>query len=180
MPRPVKGILGSATIGDPLDIGIAAFQFLMLDSVHAIASTDISLQFLTLSMDARQVSKTTIPGVAANPSKSVGSRQGTAAAFYFTDPQQVQVVSGLPNAPRSAGVFQVAHVDNGRRCALAEAGTEERVQRQCGAWFLRQRGRGDGGSRRMDQHRQGAGIHQPGEGTTKRMTADERGESSSK
>jgi len=107
MPRPVKGILGSATIGDPLDIGIAAFQFLMLDSVHAIASTDISLQFLTLSMDARQVSKTTIPGVAANPSKSVGSRQGTAAAFYFTDPQQVQTVSGLPNAPRSAGLFQV-------------------------------------------------------------------------
>jgi hypothetical protein len=107
MPRPVKGILGSATIGDPIDIGIAASQLLVLDTVHAVAPTDSGVQFLTLSLDAHQVSRTTIPGVAANPSKIVASRQGTSAAFYFTDPQQVQVVSGLPNAPRAAGLFQV-------------------------------------------------------------------------
>lgn len=106
-PRPVKGILGSATIGDPLDIGVAASQFLMLDPVHAVASTDTTVEFLTLSLDAQQVSRTTIPGVAGNSSKIVASRQGTSAAFYFADSQQVQLVSGLQKSPRYSGLFQV-------------------------------------------------------------------------
>src|SRR5207237_358424 len=39
----------------------------------------------------------------------------------------------VPAVQQHRGAGEMAHVDNGRRCAVAEAGSEERVQRQRGA-----------------------------------------------
>ena len=105
--RPVRGILGSATVGLPVDFGVVFSQVLMLDAVHAIASADASPQLLELRMDVSPVSIVVIPGVPANPARTAASLHGTSAAFYYADTAQVRIVTGLPGEPRYLGVLQL-------------------------------------------------------------------------
>ena len=104
--RPVQGILGSATVGPPVESAPSSSQALTLDARHAIVSSDSSAELAALSLD-REPSTTTIAGVPVNPSRSSASIQGTAAAFYYADAQQVRIVSGLPKEPRLAGLLQL-------------------------------------------------------------------------
>jgi hypothetical protein len=103
--RPVKGILGSATVGAPVETGFAISQALTLDASHVIVSRDAEL--LALSLDAGQISPLAIPGLPANPTRAAASVQATAAAFYYADANEVRIVTGLPQEPRYTGLLQV-------------------------------------------------------------------------
>jgi hypothetical protein len=103
--RPVKGILGSATVGAPVDTGFAISQVLTLDADHVIVSTDTEL--LALSIDGGQTSRLAIPGLPANPTSGAASVRATAAAFYYSEANEVRIVTGLPQEPQYAGLVQV-------------------------------------------------------------------------
>ena len=105
--RPVRGILGSATVGTPVDSGVTLSQVLTLDAVHAIASTDASPQLVVLSMNTGPSSNVTIPGIPANPTRAAASLRGTSAAFYYAGAEQVRIVAGLPKEPRYVAELQV-------------------------------------------------------------------------
>jgi PPE-repeat protein len=137
--RPVTGIVGSAIIGEPLDTGIAATQVATLDASHGIQSTDTGLELLTLSLDTTQIRKSTIPGVAPNPSSHTISPQATAAAFYYSDSQEIRIVTGLPKEQRFLGAFrvttpllQMAVSDDGK---LVVYGTSEGENESLYAWI---------------------------------------------
>jgi DNA-binding beta-propeller fold protein YncE len=81
-------------------------QVLTLDVRHAIVSSDSSSELLTLRLDG-EPSSTAIGGIPGNPSRSAASTLGTAAAFYYSDIQQVRIVKGLPREPQDAGGLQL-------------------------------------------------------------------------
>jgi hypothetical protein len=62
---------------------------------------------VAVTLEAGQVSTLAISGVAANYTRTAASLQGSSAAFYYADAQEVRVVSGLPREPRQVGIFQV-------------------------------------------------------------------------
>jgi hypothetical protein len=104
--RPVKGILGSATLGEVLDTGVAPSSAAALGPGHAIVSTSTGIELLALSTDASRITRASIPGASANPSRVAISRQATSAAFYYSASQQIQIVTGLPKEPRYLGAVQ--------------------------------------------------------------------------
>ena len=104
--RPVRGILGSATVGAPVESAPTVSQVLTLDARHAIVSSDSSPELLALRLDSEPLSMA-IAGVPVNPSRSAASILGTAAAFYYSDTQQVRIVKGLPHEPQYAGGLQL-------------------------------------------------------------------------
>jgi len=103
--RPVQGILGSATVGAPIEADFAISQALTLDANHAVVSTDVAL--LALSLNGAQISPLAIPDVPANPTRMVASAQATAAAFYYPNAREVRIVTGLPQEPKYSAVVQL-------------------------------------------------------------------------
>jgi WD40 repeat protein len=79
---------------------------LTLDARHAIVSSDSSPELLALRLDG-EPSSMAIAGIPARPSRSAASTLGTAAAFYYSDTQQVRIVKGLPHEPQYAGGLQL-------------------------------------------------------------------------
>ena len=53
--RPVQGILGSATVGRPIELGFVLSKAWVLDARHVIVSTEASPELLTLNMETKPV-----------------------------------------------------------------------------------------------------------------------------
>ena len=104
--HPVKGILGSATVGERLDIGVTPSLIVTLGQGQAIAATTDAVELWTLSLDTARITRSPIAGLAGNPTRVSVSLQGNAAAFYYSGSNQIQVVTGLPKEPRFSGAFQ--------------------------------------------------------------------------
>ena len=95
--RPINGVPGGATLGEALDLGLAASAAAVspqLDSAIVTAS-DGALHLFRLS--GHSVTEVSWNGVPHGPAQMVYSPSGTAAALYAAG--RVQVFSGLPNAP---------------------------------------------------------------------------------
>jgi len=103
--RPLKGILGSATVGRPLETSFPVSQVLTLDASHVIVSTGADLS--SVSLDAGQISPLVIDGLPANPTSAAASVKASAAAFYYADSNEVRIVTGLPQGPRYTGLLQL-------------------------------------------------------------------------
>jgi hypothetical protein len=96
--RPLWGVPGASTVGDPVDLGGDVFS-------KAVSPNQDFIVFLggpthlaqTWMHDTQTVSG--IPGVPGGATQVVLSPEGGSAAFYYADTQQVHVVSGLPSAP---------------------------------------------------------------------------------
>ena len=129
--RPVRGILGSATIGSPLESEILTSGVLTLDSSHVVASSESSAELLALSLEGSNISRLVIADVPASPSSAAASPRGTAAAFYYSQTQLLRIVTGLPKEPRLTGLVQLdrplTHLainDDGTLLLFAVAGQE--------------------------------------------------------
>jgi hypothetical protein len=103
--RPVRGVLGSATIGAPVALDIAITQALALDGLRFLASAAEGMVFISLESGTPAIAPLT--GVPPNPSRAVGSRRGTAAALYYAGTQQLVILAGLPSRPGVAHVVDV-------------------------------------------------------------------------
>jgi len=95
--RPIAGVPGGATLGEALDLGLAASAAAVspqLDSAIVTAS-DGSLHLFRLK--GRGATEVSWNGALRGPARVVYSPSGTATAVYAAG--RVQVFSGLPNAP---------------------------------------------------------------------------------
>lgn len=95
--RPIAGVPGGATLGEALDLGLAASDAAIsprLDSAIVTAS-DGSLRLFRLG--GHSATEVSWNGVSRGPARVVYSPSGMAAAIYASG--RVQIVSGLPNSP---------------------------------------------------------------------------------
>lgn len=96
--RPIRGIPGAATLGDPVNIGFplaSATVSPRQDFALALRADDSSL---VLVRAGAQVSSTAILGARPAPALMVLSPSGAAAALYDSGSGRVQILTGLPDA----------------------------------------------------------------------------------
>lgn len=120
--RPVQGILGSATIGRPVDLGFALSQALTIGPRHFVASADGSPDLLVLDLGASPFSIAAIPGVPARPSLAAASLRGTSAAAYEAAGRRVWIVTGLPQKPTASYVVDVSLAGSVTNMAISDDG----------------------------------------------------------
>ena len=102
--RPVLGVLGSSTIGKPLDLGLLLTHVWTLDARHVIAAADSYPNLLIIDLEGNTPSMAAIAGVPATPTKAAASPRGTSGVFYYPDLRGIWVVTGLPK-PVASPVF---------------------------------------------------------------------------
>jgi hypothetical protein len=93
--RPIRGIPGAATLGDPMDLGFALASATVSprqDFALAVRADDSSLVLVRAGGSAA------IPGTRPAPALIVFSNVGTAAALYDSGSGRVQILTGLPDA----------------------------------------------------------------------------------
>jgi DNA-binding beta-propeller fold protein YncE len=132
--RPITGVMGGATLGDALGLGLAASAAVVspqLDSAIATAK-DGSLHLFQLSgLSATEVAWNSVPSRAQ---RVVYSPSGTAAAIYAAG--RVQVVSGLPNAPVAAFTVELGSAPGKPARQPASAAPEAMALSDDAAWLL--------------------------------------------
>jgi hypothetical protein len=103
--RPILGIPGASTMGDPINIGFAVADAYVAPRQDAavVVSTDGSLHIFRL--DAGVATEHQVAGLAGTPQRVAFSPSGTAAALYAAG--QLQVILGLPGAPALAATFPI-------------------------------------------------------------------------
>jgi hypothetical protein len=97
--RPLRGVAGNATIGDPEPFDFSISQSLMLDARHAVVSTDANPELLAINMESHPASIAAIRNAPSGPTRAIGSVHGNAAAFYYAGSQRMVIVTGLPGNP---------------------------------------------------------------------------------
>ena len=97
--RPLRGVAGNATIGDPEPFDFSISQSLMLDARHAVVSTDANPELLAVGMESHPGSVAAIRNAPSGPTRAIGSVHGSAAAFYYAGSQRMVIVTGLPGNP---------------------------------------------------------------------------------
>jgi len=97
--RPLRGVLGSATIGDPLPFDFVITQAWTLDKSHVVVSTSATSELLALSLETSPLSVIAISRAPSDPSQASASVHGKAAAFYYAASQRIEIVTGLPGSP---------------------------------------------------------------------------------
>jgi hypothetical protein len=129
--RPVRGIPGASTLGDPVDAGFALTWATVApgqDSAMVTAS-DGSLHLLRLGAGVAAVNCAACPSTAE---AAVYSPGGTSVALYSAG--RVQIVTGLPSNPAAGASFEVgdrlARAGGGRSAAPPMALSDD------GAWLL--------------------------------------------
>jgi DNA-binding beta-propeller fold protein YncE len=120
--RPVQGILGSSTIGRPVELGFTLSQALTVGPRHVIASTDGQPDLLVLDLGASPFSITAIPGVPAGPSLAAASLHGTSAALYEAAGHRVWIVSGLPQNPAASYVIDLSMAGSVTQMGISDDG----------------------------------------------------------
>lgn len=98
--RPLQGMLGNATIGAPVDPGLAITQAFAVDGRHFLASTDARTSLVVLNADTEPFAVTPVADAPSYPSLVSVSRKGLAVALYYAPQGQVRIVSGLPSSPK--------------------------------------------------------------------------------
>jgi len=112
--RPLRGIVGAATAGDPINSGYqltAAYVAPRQDSVFGIAAAGsnnesnnvVSTHYFTLNSGA--LTEVAITGLMAQPERIAYSPSGTAAVLFSNG--QAQMVAGLPGSPSVVGSVQL-------------------------------------------------------------------------
>jgi hypothetical protein len=97
--RPLRGILGSATVGDPVELGFPIADALTMDMRHFVASSEANPELLVLNMETSPASVAPISGARPRPSYAAASVRGTSAAFYYADSKGIVIVTGFPRKP---------------------------------------------------------------------------------
>jgi hypothetical protein len=95
--RPVYGIPAAAAVGDPIpaDQDFSQIAASPARDYVLVAATDTG----TVSLYTAQHGLVPLADVGSAPDSIVLSPRGSAAALWFSSINQVQVVTGLPNAP---------------------------------------------------------------------------------
>jgi hypothetical protein len=79
--RPVRGILGSSTVGAPIESGFAISRVLSLDARHAVVSPEGGPELVALTLEGAESSAVAISGVSQIRLAARRRHAGTVAAF---------------------------------------------------------------------------------------------------
>jgi hypothetical protein len=134
--RPIRGIPGAATLGDPVNLGFqlaSATVSPRQDFALALKADDSSL---VLVRAGAEVSSAAVPDARPAPALVVFSPAGAAAALYDSGSGRVQILTGLPDAPAVqsdvdistlAGPVAALAVDDAGTSLFLAAGAPETV-----------------------------------------------------
>jgi len=131
--RAIQGILGSATLGQPVDLGQEIDSAWAIDSRHVIATVARSRNVVTINLETAPVSINALLDLPANPTTIATSASAVTAAFYYAATRQVWIVTGLPDKPTllhqadisgtQGSLTQMAIADSGLLLLYAEKDT---------------------------------------------------------
>ncbi len=122
--RPILGIPGAASVGDPIDAGVPLHSAVVSprqDIALATAGDDQHVLTISLAAGAAPTAQP-LDGVPAAPDRIFFSAGGTTAGLYYRSDGTVRLVTGLPNAPIAGPSVNVA-VAGGPITALAVSDT---------------------------------------------------------
>jgi len=132
--RPITGVMGGATLGNALALGLTATAAAIspqLDSAVVTAS-DGSLHLFSLS--GQTAAEVAWSGAPRAPALVAYSPSGTSAALYVSG--RIQVVSGLPNAPLAAFSVELAKSPARPSSRSASAAPTAMAVSDDAAWLL--------------------------------------------
>jgi hypothetical protein len=101
--RPILGIPGAATLGDPLKLGVELDKAVISPlQDYAVATVGEGRQVMLLPLGGSTIAPAAIQGAGAAPDRLVLSANGRAAALYYADRNHIQMLTGLPGAPKAS------------------------------------------------------------------------------
>jgi len=109
--RPLQGVLGSATIGDPVDLGIEINDALELGPSRLLLTSSGPAPLLAVDLSTNPPSVEQVVGASSAPALAASSPSGSAAALYDQPANTIAIVTGLPDAPRVAHRVDVLQVN---------------------------------------------------------------------
>jgi len=121
--RPLRGILGSTTIGDPIEIGFSLSKAWSLDGQHVLASPSEGGELTVINLETTSPSIVSVFGAPAQPSLGAISANGSTGAFYYRGLNQVLVVTGLPSQPLLSGRMDTGADSRLSHMAISDDGT---------------------------------------------------------
>lgn len=117
--RPIHGLPGAATLAGPIDLGAPVYDAAVSpqqDYILAFAGAERKLALIGMTGEAPTV--TLLPGAWPVSARIILSPAGACALLYEPSGSRLQVITGLPQAPSLAGVFDLAALP-GEAIALA-------------------------------------------------------------
>jgi hypothetical protein len=99
--RPILGVPGAATMGQPLESGMDLRKIAISPAQDYVLVTEGEHnQVAVLATSHTPLVAALVPGADRGPDQLVISAGGKAAALYYKSHNHVQVINGLPNAPK--------------------------------------------------------------------------------
>jgi hypothetical protein len=122
--RPIVGIAGSSTLGEPLPLGVE------LLSAAVSPSQDYALALVGKDRDVRlirvgqgnAVQVKALLGAAPGPDRIAISPSGSAAAFYYRDSARITVMKGFPAGPHPSARMYLSRVASPTALAVSDDG----------------------------------------------------------
>jgi hypothetical protein len=106
--RPIRGIPGAATLGEPLDLGTPIYDAAVSprqDYALAFAGADRKLALARLTGASLAIAF--VPGSWPDSARIILSPTGATAVLYQPSASRLLLITGLPQAPALAGVFDL-------------------------------------------------------------------------
>jgi hypothetical protein len=126
--RPIWGIAGSSTLGDPLPLGVTLKSAVVSpsqDYALALAGHDAEVRLVRVGQ-SNMVHLKPLPEATRAPDRMVISPSGSAAAFYYYNGRGaggIIVMNGLPAAPSISARMTLSRISAPTALAVADDGT---------------------------------------------------------
>lgn len=123
--RPIRGIPGAATPGDPvmLDLPLAE-AWISPAQDYALAVTSKNGDVILIDLGGDPATAVPLEAVFVRPHRVAISPGGEVAALIDADRRRVQILSGLPRAPSKAGEYEIGPADSDvEALAVSDDGT---------------------------------------------------------
>jgi hypothetical protein len=105
--RPIRGVPGSATFGDPIDAGYKLSAAWLSPSQDSAFTRDSGGALHFFAIGAAGLAEFPLAAVSLSPQRIIFSPTGSSAALYSDG--QVQIITGLPSSPKVADAFLLGH-----------------------------------------------------------------------
>ncbi|MBI2681067.1 MAG: hypothetical protein HYX25_08695 [Candidatus Solibacter usitatus] len=125
--RPIVGIAGSSTMGDPLPLAVGLKRAVVSptqDYALAVAGNDARVHLIRPRQNSNVLLKP-LPDANRAPDRMVISPTGSAAAFYYYNGRgagHIVVMNGFPQQPRISAQMSVLRVPAPTALAVADDG----------------------------------------------------------
>lgn len=118
--RPILGIPGASTIGEPINFGSSVAAAWIAPRQDAAFVTESDGSFHLFRIQSGTATEAVLNGLMEAPEQVVFSPSGTAAALYRGG--SIQTVQGLPDAPAIAGTMNASAIGVPNSLAVSDDG----------------------------------------------------------